>query len=169
MNLANEKTYELINMILIADKIENIEVRIEIDENKDHHKWDGCPTLITSEGEKLFEAVDVLTVIKAVKISETVEEFVENVENTWTKERLAIPIKRALNRKAIDKVKKDAVSVLDYSFTEDNKELFEFNRNDNSCLDNCFMAYASQYDGRFDLLTKEDKVKYLVQSALADC
>ena len=79
-------------MLLIADKIEKIEVRIEIDENEDHHKWSGCPRLITSESEFLFEAVDVLTVIKAVKTSETVEEFVEKVENTWSKERLATPI-----------------------------------------------------------------------------
>lgn len=156
-------------MILIADKVEKVDVRIEVDENEDHHKWSGCPRLITDEDEYLFEAVDVLTVIKAVKISETLEEFVAYVEDTWSKENLARPIKKVLNRKAIDKVKEEAISILDYSFTDDNKELFEFNNDDNDCLDCCFMVYAKNYDGRFDLLTKEDKVKYLVQSALADC
>ena len=156
-------------MILIADKVEKVDVRIEVDENEDHHKWSGCPRLITDEDEYLFEAVDVLTVIKAVKISETLEEFVAYVEDTWSKENLARPIKKVLNRKAIDKVKEEAISILDYSFTDDNKELFEFNNDDNDCLDCCFMTYAKNYDGRFDLLTKEDKVKYLVQSALADC
>lgn len=156
-------------MILIADKVENIDVRIEIDENKDHHKWSGCPKLITDEDGYLFEAVDVLTVIKAVKNSETLEEFVAYVEDTWGKENIARPIKKAINRKAIDKVKKEAIDILDYSFTDDNKELFEFNNDDNNCLDCCFMYYVGEYDGRFDLLTKNEQVKYLVQSALADC
>ncbi|MBR0369732.1 MAG: hypothetical protein IJH63_03270 [Methanobrevibacter sp.] len=156
-------------MLLIADKIENIEVRIEIDENKDHHKWDGCPKLITSEDEYLFEAVDVLTVIKAVKISETLEEFVAYVENTWSKENIARPIIKALNGKSIEKVQKDAVDILDYSFTDENKDLFGFDNEQSDCLYNAFMYYACEYDGRFDLLRKEDKVKYLVQSALADC
>ena len=69
----------------------------------------------------------------------------------------------------LDKVKKEAIDILDYSFTDDNKELFEFNNDDNNCLDCCFMYYAGEYDGRFDLLTKNEQVKYLVQSALADC
>ena len=156
-------------MILIADKIEKIEVRIEIDENEDHHKWSGCPRLITSESEFLFEAVDVLTVIKAVKLSETLEEFVANVEDTWGKERLATPIIRALNNKSVEKVQKDAVSVLDCAFTDENKELFDFRKDEEDCLYNAFMAYAGEYDGRFDLLTENEQVKYLVQSALADC
>ncbi|WP_295591663.1 hypothetical protein [uncultured Methanobrevibacter sp.] len=156
-------------MLLIADKIEKIEVRIEIDENEDHHKWSGCPRLITSESEFLFEAVDVLTVIKAVKTSETVEEFVEKVENTWSKERLATPIIRALNNKAVEKVQKDAISVLDCAFTDENKELFDFREDVEDCLYNAFMAYAGEYDGRFDKLAKNKQVKYLVQSALADC
>ena len=170
MNLANRKTNELINMILVADKIEKIEVKVEIDENGDHHKWSGCPRLITSEDEYIFEAVDVLTVVKAVKTSETLEEFIEAVkENTWSKENIARPIKKAINRTVIDDVKKSAVSILDYSFTEDNKELFEFDEHDNSCLDNAFMYYANEFDGRFDKLAKNEQVKYLVQSALADC
>ena len=156
-------------MILIADKVENVEVRIEIDENEDHHKWSGCPKLITDEDEYLFEAVDVLTVIKAVKNSETLEEFVAYVEDTWSKENIAKPIKKAINKKAIDKVKKEAIKVLNVSFSDENKELFDFDEHDLCCLDCCFMAYAGEYDGRFDLLTKKQQVKYLVQSALADC
>lgn len=156
-------------MILIKDKIEGIVVSVEIDENEDHHKWSGCPRLITSESEFVFEAVDVLDVIKAVKISETVEEFVAYVENTWSQERLATPIIRALNNKAVEKVQKDAVSVLDCAFTDENKELFEFREDEEDCLYNAFMCYAGKYDGRFDLLTENEQVKYLVQSALADC
>ena len=156
-------------MILIKDKIEGIVVSVEIDENKDHHKWSGCPRLITNESEFVFEAVDVLDVIKAVKISETVEEFVAYVENTWSQERLATPIIRALNNKAVEKVQKDAVSVLDCAFTDENKELFEFREDEEDCLYNAFMNYAGKYDGRFDLLTENEQVKYLVQSALADC
>ena len=156
-------------MILVKDKIEGIVVSIEIDENEDHHKWSGCPRLITCENDYLFEAVDVLTVIKAVKTAETVEEFVEKVENTWSKERIATPIIRALNAKAVEKVQKDAVKVLDCAFTDENKELFDFREDEEDCLYNAFMCYAGDYDGRFDKLVKDEQVKYLVQSALADC
>lgn len=156
-------------MKLIEDKIEKVQVTIEIDENADHHKWSGCPRLKTSEDSYLFEAVDVLTVIKAVKTSETVEEFVGKVENTWSKERIANPIIQVLNHRTVLKVQKDAVEVLNYSFTDENKELFEFDVEREDCLYNAFMYYAKQYDGRFDKLDKCEQVRYLVQSALADC
>ena len=81
-------------MILIEDKIENMKVTVEIDETKDHHNWAGCPTINCEGNTCLFEAVDALTVIKAVATSETVEEFIEKVsgDNTWQKEKLAEPI-----------------------------------------------------------------------------
>lgn len=156
-------------MILFKDTIENIKVKIEIDETKDHHKWSGCPKLITDEDEYLFEAVDVLTVIKAVKNSETLEEFVAYVEDTWSKENIARPIKKELNKKQITQIQKEAVNILDSKFTTENKYLFDFNKDDETCLYNAFMHYAEHYNGRFDLLTKKEQVNYLVESALADC
>ena len=158
-------------MKLIEGKIENMTVTVEIDENKDHRHWSGCPTLNCEGNSYLFEAVDVLTVIKAVATSETLEEFIEKVDgdNTWSKEKIAKPIKKALNSKAIEKVNKDVVDVLDVAFTDDNKELFEFRQDDKHCLNNCLNHYANNYDGRFDKLAKNEQVKYLVQSALADC
>lgn len=158
-------------MILIESKIEKMSVTVEIDETKDHHKWSGCPTLNCEGNTCLFEAVDALTVIKAVATSETVEEFIEKVsgDHAWQKEKLAEPIIKALNKKAIDKVNKNVVEVLDVAFTDDNKELFEFREDDKDCLNNCLNHYANNYDGRFDKLDANEQVKYLVQSALADC
>ena len=158
-------------MILIESKIEKMTVTVEIDENKDHHKWSGCPTLNCEGNSYLFEAVDALTVIKAVATSETLEEFTEKIsgENTWAKEKIATPIIKALNSKAIEKVNKNVVEVLDVAFTDDNKELFEFWEDDKDCLNNCLNHYANEYDGRFDKLGENEQVKYLVQSALADC
>ena len=91
-------------MILVEDKIEGINVTVEIDETEDHHNWGGCPVLNTENYTRLFEAVDVLTVIKAVKTCKTVEEFISKVENTWSKDKIAEPIIRELNDLAIDKV-----------------------------------------------------------------
>ena len=156
-------------MILVESKIEKMTVTVEIDENGDHRKWSGSPELICEGHICLFEAVDVLTVIKAVKTAETVEEFISKVEDTWKKAKLAEPIIEALNARAVQKVEKEAVKILDFSFTEDNKDLFEFNVDDNHCLNCCFNSYANQYDGRFDKLNENEQVKYLVQSALADC
>ena len=156
-------------MILVEDKIENVVVTVEIDENKDHHKWSGCPRLITSASGVTFEGVDVLTVIKAVKTSETVEEFEEKVQGTWSKNRLSEPIKQALNRESVEKVQGEAVKILDVAFTDDNKQLFEFDNENSDCLNCCFKSYANAYDGRFDKLDENQQIKYLVQSALADC
>ena len=158
-------------MILIESKIEKMTVTVEIDENKDHHKWSGCPTLKCEENSFVFEAVDALTVIKAVATSETLDEFIEKIDgdNTWAKEKIATPIIKALNSKAIEKVNKNVVEVLDVAFTDDNKELFEFWEDDKDCLNNCLNHYANEYDGRFDKLGENEQVKYLVQSALADC
>lgn len=158
-------------MILVEDKIEKMTVTVEIDENGDHRKWSGCPELVCDGHSCLFESVDALTVIKAVKTAETVEEFIEKVggDNTWQKEKLARPIIEALNAKAVKKVEGDAVKILDFSFSDDNKELFEFNEHDNQCLNCCFNSYANNYDGRFDKLGENEQVRYLVQSALADC
>ena len=55
------------------------------------------------------------------------------------------------------------------AFTEDNKELFEFREDDKDCLNNCLNHYANAYDGRFDKLGEKEQIRYLVQSALADC
>ena len=158
-------------MILVESEIEKMTVTVEIDENEDHHKWSGCPTLNCEGNSYLFEAVDALTVIKAVATSETLEEFTEKIsgENTWAKEKIAKPIIKALNSKAIEKINKNVVKVLDVAFTDDNKELFEFNNEDSECLNNCLNHYANEYNGRFDKLAKNEQVKYLVQSALADC
>ena len=156
-------------MILVESEIEKMTVTVEIDENGDHHKWSGSPELICEGHICLFEAVDVLTVIKAVKTAETVEEFISKVEDTWKKAKLAEPITEALNARAVKKKKKEAVKILDFSFTEDNKELFEFDVNNNECLNCCFNHYANEYGGRFDKLNENEQVKYLVQSALADC
>ena len=156
-------------MILVKSEIEKMTVTVEIDENGDHRKWSGSPELICNGHICLFEAVDVLTVIKAVKTAETVEEFISKVEDTWKKAKLAEPIIEALNAKAVQKVEKEAVKILDFSFTEDNKELFEFNVDNSDCLNCCFNHYANEYDGRFDKLNENEQVKYLVQSALADC
>ena len=156
-------------MILVESEIEKMTVTVEIDENGDHRKWSGCPEIICNGHFYLFEAVDTLTVIKAVKTAETVEEFISKVQDTWKKERLAEPITEALNDLAVKKVEKEAVKILDFSFTDDNKELFEFNVDDNHCLNCCFNNYANKYDGRFDKLNENEQVKYLVQSALADC
>ena len=41
---------------------------------------------------------------------------------------LKAPIIEALNGEAVDKVKKEAIKILDFSFTDDNKELFENNK-----------------------------------------
>lgn len=158
-------------MILIEDKIEKMTVTVEINENGDHHKWSGCPELVCDGHMITFESCDALTVIKAVKTSETVDEFIEKVSgtNTWRKEKLAEPITEALNARAVKKVEKEAVKILDFSFTDENKDLFEFNANDNQCLNCCFNHYANNYDGRFDKLNENEQIKYLVQSALADC
>ena len=85
-------------MILVESEIEKMTVTVEIDENGDHHKWSGCPTLNCEGNSYLFEAVDALTVIKAVATSETLEEFTEKIsgENTWAKEKIAKPIIKAL-------------------------------------------------------------------------
>ena len=103
--------------------------------------------------------------------SDVVEEFVEKVGgiNTWAKEKLANPIIEAINKKVIDKVKKEVINVLDYSFTEENKDLFDFDAEDDDCLDNCLNHYAKNYEGRFDKLDECEQIRYLVQSALADC
>ena len=158
-------------MILVESKIEKMSVTVEIDENGDHRKWSGCPTLNCEGNSFLFESIDVLTVIKAVANSETVEEFIEKVDGdrTWQKEKLAEPILKALNKKAIDNVNKSVIEFLDVAFTEDNKDLFEFREDDKDCLNNCLNHYANEYDGRFDKLGEDEQVKYLVQSALADC
>ena len=156
-------------MILVESKIEKMTVTVEIDENGDHRKWSGSPEIICNGHIRTFEAVDALTVIKAVKTAETVEEFISKVQDTWKKGKLAEPIIEALNDIAVKKVEKEAVKILDFSFTEDNKELFEFNANNNQCLNCCFNNYANNYDGRFDKLNENEQIKYLVQSALADC
>lgn len=158
-------------MILVKSQIENVNVTVEIDENGDHHKWSGCPSINCEGSAYLFESCDVLTVVKAVKTSETVEEFVEKIsgDNTWRKERLAEPITEAINKRVVDTLKKEVIAILDYSFTEDNKELFEFDVEDENCLNNCLNYYANAYDGRFDKLEKCEQIRYLVQSALADC
>ena len=158
-------------MILVESEIEKMTVTVEIDENGDHHKWSGCPTLNCEGNSYLFEAVDALTVIKAVATSETLDEFIGKIngDNTWAKEKIATPIIKALNSKAIEKVNKNVVEVLDVAFTDDNKELFEFWEDDKDCLNNCLNHYANEYDGRFDKLGENEQVKYLVQSALADC
>ena len=158
-------------MILVKSEIENMNVTVEIDENGDHHKWSGCPSICCEGNSYLFESCDVLTVVKAVETSETVEEFVEKVsgDNTWKKERLATPIIEAINKKAVDNVKKDVINVLDYSFTDDNKDLFDFNVENENCLNPCLNHYANEFDGRFDKLDKCEQIRYLVQSALADC
>ena len=156
-------------MILVESKIEKMSVTVEIDENGNHRKWSGCPTLNCEGNSCLFESVDALTVIKAVETSETVEEFISKVEHTWQKERLAEPILEALNKKAVDNVNKEVVKVLDVAFTDDNKDLFEFREDDKDCLNCCLNHYANEYDGRFDKLDANEQVKYLVQSALADC
>lgn len=169
-NLLNSNG-DLINMKLIETKIENVTVTVEIDENGDHHKWSGSPEIICEGNSCLFEAVDALTVIKALATSETVDEFVEKVsgDNTWKKEKLAEPILKALNKKAIDKVNKAVVDYLDVAFTDDNKDLFEFREDDKDCLNCCLNHYANEFDGRFDKLGEKDQIRYLVQSALADC
>ena len=158
-------------MKLVESKIENLTVTVEIDENEDHRKWSGCPTLNCEGNTCLFESVDALTVIKAVATSETVEEFIEKVsgDNTWQKERLAEPIFKALNKKAIGKVNEAVVDYLDVAFTDDNKDLFGFNNEDSECLNNCLNHYANEFDGRFDKLGEKEQIRYLVQSALADC
>ena len=156
-------------MILVESKIEKMTVTVDIDENGDHRKWSGCPELICNGHICLFEAVDTVTVVKAVKTAETIDEFISKVQDTWKKERLAEPITEALNCKAVEKVEKEAVKILDFSFTDDNKSLFDFNVNDNHCLNCCFNNYANNYDGRFDKLNENEQIKYLVQSALADC
>lgn len=158
-------------MILVKSEIENMNVTVEIDENGDHHKWSGCPSINCEGNSYLFESCDVLTVVKAVETSETVEEFVEKVsgDKTWKKERLAGPIIEAINKKEVNKVKTEVIKVLDYSFTEDNKDLFEFNAEDENCLNNCLNHYAKNYEGRFDKLDECEQIRYLVQSALADC
>jgi len=158
-------------MKLVESKIENLTVTVEIDENEDHRKWSGCPTLNCEGNSYLFEAVDALTVIKAVATSETLEEFIEKVsgDNTWSKERIATPIIKALNSKAIDKVNKAVVDYLDMAFTDDNKDLFDFREDDRNCLNCCLNHYANEFDGRFDKLGEKEQIRYLVQSALADC
>ena len=158
-------------MILVKSEIENVNVTVEIDENGDHHKWSGCPTLNCEGNFQLFESCDVLTVVKAVKTSDTVEEFVEKVSGdaTWKKEKLAEPIIEAINKKAIDNVKKEVIGILDYSFTDDNKALFEFDSEDETCLDCCLNHYAKNFDGRFDKVDECEQIRFLVQSALADC
>ena len=156
-------------MILVKDQIEGIEVTVEIDENADHHKWSGCPTLQTENHSTVFEAVDALTVVKAVKTCTTVYEFEKAVQSTWSKGEIAEPIRKELNRKAIMNVRKDALEVLNYSFTEENKSLFDFNIEREDCLDCAFMHYAAEYDGLFHILVKEEQIQHLVQSALADC
>ena len=60
-------------MILVESEIEKMTVTVEIDENGDHRKWSGSPELICEGHVCLFEAVDILTVVKAVKTAETVE------------------------------------------------------------------------------------------------
>lgn len=160
---------ELINMILVKDMIEGIEVTVEIDENADHHKWSGCPTLCTEHFSHLFEAVDVLTVVKAVKNCNTVYEFEKAVQDTWSKGKIAEPIKDELNRGVIRNIRRQALEVLNYSFTDENKSLFDFNMEREDCLDCAFMHYASEYDGLFHILVKEEQIQHLVQSALADC
>ena len=97
---------ELMNMILVNDMIEGIEVRVEIDENADHHKWSGCPTLHTEHFSALFEAVDVLTVLKAVKTCTRVYAFEKAVQDTWSKSKIAEPIKDELNRVTIRNIRK---------------------------------------------------------------
>lgn len=156
-------------MILFEDTIENIKVEIEIDETKDHHTWAGCPTLKTEYGTALFEAVDTLTVIKALKNSNTIEEFEEAVKDTWSKKKLAKPIRKQLNSQQITEVQKEAIAILEDKFTDENKFLFDFNKDDETCLYNAFMHYAEYYNGRFDKLTSTEQVDYLVESALADC
>ena len=156
-------------MILVKDKIEGIVVAVEIDENCDHHTWAGCPVISTDGYHRMFEAVDVLTVVKAVKTSETVDEFISKIEDTWGKETIAEPIIKELHAKAVDKVFDEVVKVLDYSFTDDNKDLWEFGRNHNSALYRGLNSYANDYNGNFDKLDKDEQVRYLVQSALADC
>ena len=146
-------------------------VTVEIDENGDHHKWSGCPSINCEGNSYHFAACDALTVVKAVKTSETVEEFIEKVGgiNTWAKEKLATPILEAINEKVVDEVKKEVVNILDFSFTGDNKDLFDFNAEDENCLDGCLNHYANDYEGRFDKLCENEQIRYLVQSALADC
>lgn len=156
-------------MILFKDTIENIKVEIEIDETKDHYTWAGCPTLKTETGTALFEAVDTLTVIKALKNSNTIEEFEEAVEDTWSKKKLAKPIRKQLNSQQITEVQKEAIAILEDKFTDENKYLFDFNKDDETCLYPAFMHYAENYNGRFDKLTSTEQVNYLVESALADC
>ena len=58
---------------------------------------------------------------------------------------------------------------VEYEWKIGETELFEFNNEDSECLNNCLNHYANEYDGRFDKLAKNEQVKYLVQSALADC
>lgn len=159
------------NMKLIESKIENLTVTVEIDENGDHHKWSGCPELICEGHICLFQSCDALTVIKAVATSETIDEFIEKVsgDQTWKKERLAEPMIEALNSRAVEKVNKAVVDYLDVAFTDDNKELFDFREDDKDCLNNCLNHYANAYDGRFDKLGEKEQIRYLVQSALADC
>ena len=160
-------------MILVKSEIENVKVTVEIDENGDHRKWSGCPEL-KCEGNShyenlVFEAVDVLEVVKAVKTCNTLEEFVEAVKDTWKKESLAEPIKYALNRKALENVKNQVFDILEVAMTDEGKELFEFNSKNRSSLNNSLNYYANEYDGRFDKLGETEGVKYLVQSVLADC
>ncbi len=158
-------------MILVKSEIENMNVTVEIDENGDHHKWSGCPSINCEGNFYVFESCDVLAVVKAVKTSETVEEFIEKVSGdaTWKKEKLAEPIIEAINKKVVDNVKKDVIGVLDYSFTEANKDLFGFDVENENCLNPCLNHYANEFEGRFDKLDKCEQIRYLVQSALADC
>ena len=156
-------------MILVEDKIEGINVTVEIDETEDHHNWGGCPVLNTENYTRLFEAVDVLTVIKAVKTCKTVEEFISKVENTWSKDKIAEPIIRELNDLAIDKVFDETIKVLDYTLSEENKELLEFGVCNNAGLYRGFCHSSLEFEGEFYKIGKDEQIRFLVQSALADC
>ena len=156
-------------MILVEDKIENITVSVEIDEKEDHHKWAGCPVIKTENFSQLFEAVDVLTVVKAVKNSNTVYEFTKAVQDTWSKDEIAEPIKNELNKEVIGNVRRFALKILDVSLTEEDKSLFDFNIEKEDCMDCAFMHYAADFDGLFHIASKDQQVQHLVQSALADC
>ena len=155
-------------MILVESKIEGIEVSVEVDERAEENTYSSVPTINTDCYVRSIQEVDVLTIVKAVKTAETVEEFIDKVQNTWTKEKTADPIIKSLNDEAVNQVFRKLLKVLEYTFTDSQKELFEMD-NGNSVIYGACRNYASNYDGSFYKLDKDERMRYLVQSALADC
>lgn len=156
-------------MILIENEIEGIPVSIEIHENAENNTLDDAPFLKTDVDFSVIMPVDLLIVVKAIVNSETVEEFIRNVGDTWGKERLAIPIIKQLNSYSIKDVQGEAVKELGKLLGDEEKDLFGYDENHDDCLYGCFIHYSMDYGGRFDKLSDEDKINYLIDSALDEC